>query len=117
MKSHTTILSIVFGFFVINLFVNSHIIDYCLVAVMGVSLFSESISDLIEKLWNGLAKILGYIVPTILLTVVFFLILTPLALLAKLFKSKSEYISENDSNSIFKNSNKSFDRKSFERAW
>jgi len=117
MKSHTTILSIVFGFFVINLFVNSYIIDYCLVAVMGVSLFSESISDLIEKLWNGLAKILGYIVPTILLTIVFFLILTPLALLAKLFKSKSDYILKNRNGSIFKESNKTFSKSSFEKAW
>lgn len=117
MKSHTTILSIVFGFFVINLFLNLPLINYGLVAFMALSLISETISNTIEKFWNGLAQILSHIFPTILLTLVFFLLLTPLALLAKLFNSKSDYILKNKKGSIFRDSAKSFTKDSFERAW
>jgi hypothetical protein len=117
MKSHTTILSIVFGFFVINLFLNAVIINYCLAGLMAVSLISETISNLIEKFWNGLAQLLSYIVPNILLTLLFFLLLTPLALLAKLFNSKSDYLSKNRDGSLFRISNKSFSKSSFEKAW
>tara|TARA_R100000789_G_scaffold18215_1_gene21140 strand:- start:150 stop:404 length:255 start_codon:yes stop_codon:yes gene_type:complete len=84
---------------------------------MALSLISETISNSIEKLWNGLAKILSYIVPNILLTLVFLLLLTPLALLAKLFNNKSDYILKNPGRSVFKDSNKSFSKNSFEKAW
>ena len=117
MKSHTTILSIVFGFLIINLFVASPVITYVLIALMGGSLISETISNTIEKLWNGLAKILSYIVPNILLTIVFFLLLTPLAFLSKLFNSRSDYLLKNKVNTTFRTSQKSFDKSSFERAW
>lgn len=84
---------------------------------MAVSLFSETISNTIEKLWNGLAQVLSHIVPTILLTFLFFLILTPLAILSKIFNAKTDYISENPNGSVFKNSDKSFSKNSFEKAW
>lgn len=116
-KSHTTILSIVFGFVIINLFIGSPIITYALIAIMAASLISKNLSDFIEKLWNGLALVLSYIVPNILLTIVFYLVLTPLSFLAKIFKSDSDYILRNNTESLFKDSQKTFDKKSFERAW
>jgi phage-related protein len=117
MKSHTTILSIVFGFFVLNLILDSLIINYCLIGLMAVSLISETISNFIEKIWNGLAQLLSYIVPNLLLTLVFFLLLTPLALLAKLFNSESDYLIKNRKGSIFRDPQKSISKDSFEKAW
>ncbi len=78
---------------------------------------SKKISDLIEKLWFFISKILSFIVPNILLSIVFFLILTPLSIISKIFKSKTDYISKNPSKSTFINSYKKYDKKSFERAW
>ena len=116
-KSHTTILSIVFGFLIINIFVGSPIITYVLIALMGGSLISEKFSMFIEKAWNGLALILSYIVPNILLSAVYFLVLTPLSFLAKIFNSQTDYNLKNNATSVFKKSNRTFDKKSFERAW
>ena len=84
---------------------------------MAGSLFSQSFSDFIERLWNGLAKVLSYIVPTILLSLVFYLILTPLALLSRIFSGNSDYLLKNPTVSVFKSTNKSFRKDSFERAW
>ena len=116
-NSHTTILSIVFGFLIINLFLEFKYITYILIFVSGISLFSENFSLFIDKIWFGLAKILSLIVPNILLSVVFYCILTPLSFLSKIFKSNSDFKlkNQNDSNFYFKN--KSFSKKSFEKPY
>jgi len=87
------------------------------VAIMAGSLISKTISDYIEKFWSGLALVLSYIVPNILLMLLFYLLLTPLALLSKLFNSDSDYLLKNRDGSIFRDSKKSFPKDSFENAW
>lgn len=84
---------------------------------MAGSLFSEKFSDFIEIIWNRIALILSYIVPNILLILVFYCILTPLALLSKLFKSQTDYITDNNADSNFKNSKREFNKQFFEKTW
>lgn len=117
MKSHSTILSIIFGFLVINLFFNSDLLVYFLIAISGLSIFSKLFSNIVEKLWFQLAKILSKIIPSVLLGIIFFILLTPLAFLSKLFKAKTDYKSKNNSESLFTSCNKSFSKTSFERTW
>lgn len=117
MKSHTTILSIVFGFLLINLFVDSDIIVYFLLLIMAGSLFSQKFSNFIERIWNKIAVILSYIVPNILLTLVFYFVLTPLAFLARLSNSKTDYITNNTSDSVFRGSNREYGKSFFEKPW
>jgi hypothetical protein len=97
--------------------VSSPIIIYSLIIVISLSLISNRISNTIEKIWNKFSGILGVIFPNILLTIVFFLLLTPLALLAKIFKEKSDYLTENKEGSIFINANKLYTKESFEKAY
>ena len=52
-----------------------------------------------------------------LLTLIYFLILTPISLLSKWFKFQTDFNSKNNRNTTFKIQNKSFDKESFERAW
>jgi len=102
---------------VINLFINTEVITYSLLFLMAGSLFSEKFSNFIENIWNRIALILSYIVPNILLILVFYCILTPLALLAKLFKSETDYITDNNTDSNFKNSKREFNKQFFEKTW
>lgn len=53
-----------------------------LVGLLGI--ISENVSGLISFLWMQLSKILSFIISNTLLTLVFYLILFPLALLSKL---------------------------------
>jgi hypothetical protein len=55
---------------------------------LTIGLFSTFLSVKISWLWMGLAKMLGYINSRILLCVIFFLILTPLAILRRSFSRK-----------------------------
>ena len=112
-----TILTIVFGLLFLNFFLGEQLIFYLCFFLSGIGIFSLFISRLIEKIWFKISIILSQIIPNILLTIIFFFILTPLALFSRFFKSKTEFISKNNNPSTFKNQKKIFDKKSFERAW
>lgn len=112
-----TILTIVFGLLILNLFLDKQVIIYLCVVLSGVSVFSIEVARMLEKIWFKASFILSQIIPNILLSIIFFLVLTPLALLSKLFKSKTEFTSRNDHDTIFKTQNKVFDQGSFEKAW
>ena len=112
-----TLLTIIFGLMVLNLFLDNNNIFYLTLILSGLGVFSSNISLIIEKIWFKISFILSQIIPNILLSLLFFLILTPVALLSRLFKSQTDFISKNNRNSMFKLQKKSFDKKSFERAW
>ena len=63
-----------------------------------------------------LAQLLGYIIPNILLSIVFYLILFPLSLLSKLF-TKDPLMLSSKYDSYFVDVNKEMDQKSFENMW
>ncbi len=79
---------------------------------IAIGLFSTFLSVKISWLWMGLAKILGYVNSRILLGVVFFLILTPLALLRKVFSRK---IRNSDNTSVFFDRNHKYVSGDFEK--
>ena len=112
-----TLLSIVFGLLVINLLIKNNVILFGAITISGIGIFSVKISKLIEKFWYKLSYILSQIIPNILLSLIYYVFLTPLSLLMKLFKGKSEYTLFNKKASIFIEKNKSFTKESFKRAW
>jgi len=112
-----TVLTIVFGFLFFNYFLDNGIIFYVSLLLSGIGVFSQKLSILIENIWFRVSYILSQIIPNILLSIIFFLILTPIALLSRLFKSNSNFISKNNQKTTFIDQKKSFDKNSFERAW
>ena len=117
MRSHSTILAIIFGFLFINLFYNSDRLILVLTFLSGICLFSERISVWIEKIWLNISKVLSYIIPNLILCIVFYFILTPFSILSKLFKSKTDFRFKNPSDTNFNITEKVYDKDSFERAW
>lgn len=114
---YLTVLTIVFGLLFFNFFLDNKAIFYISLIVSGLGVFSTKISVIIEKIWFKISYILSQIIPNILLSLIFFLILTPIALLSKLFNSQTNFISRNNQKTTFLIQNKSFDKKNFERAW
>ncbi len=114
---HSTILSIVFGLLIFFLFVENKYILYFSIILSALSIFSLSFSKLIEIVWFKLSLVLSKIIPNILLTIIYYFMLTPIGIIAKIFKIKSEFIIKNQKNSTFKNQRKSFEKESFKRAW
>ena len=117
MKSHSSILAIVFGFSVLNLWLESDILNLSLLMLAGFCLISLTLSNLVERIWIGLAKLLSKIIPNILLSIIYFVVLTPLAIISRTIFNQTYLNYNNHSKSFFKNINKDFSKKSFEKSW
>lgn len=85
--------------------------------VAGFSLLFEKVACLVHVLWMKLAKLLSYVAPNILLTIIFFLVLTPIALLQKVLSKNSAFRAINGKTSAFYETNKKFERNHFEKPW
>ena len=87
-------------------------------AIIGIAgLFSDYLANKIEWVWMKLTYVLSLIVPNILLSVLFYLFLFPIALLAKLFSKKNFLQLKNIENTTWFTERKVFDAKSMENPW
>lgn len=112
-----TVLTISVGLIVVYLFTKvKWVLDISLVIGL-IGVFSTYLSEKIDFLWMKLAWVLSKIIPNIVLGIVFYLCLFPLSVLSKLFIGKDILNLKNTSNSIFKTSNKNFEKVSFEKPW
>jgi len=75
---------------------------------------SNRCAAIIDFLWMKLAALLGLIVPNILLALVFYLFLTPIALLSRLGK-KDALMLKNKYPTMFKVYDRKFDKSYFEK--
>lgn len=112
-----TLLVITIGFAVVYLFSK---VDYFLYISIGVGLagiISDFIARKIEWVWFQIAQLLSKIVPNIILSAVFFLFLSPIAWLSRIFGEKNPLHLKNTDNSLFKERNKTFEPADFEKPW
>ena len=78
-----------------------------------IGMVSTFLSRIIEKIWFKIAEILGYIVPNIILSVIFYMFLFPISLISKLF-GKVDYLKlKNKETSTYINLSKKFNKDSF----
>jgi hypothetical protein len=82
-----TILVILTGFTIIGLLIHNNTVIAAGVIISVLSLVSVIVEKWIVFLWLKFAHILGWVNSRILLSVVFYVFLTPLSLLKKLFSS------------------------------
>ena len=112
-----TMLTISMGFLVVYFIINDNWALFTALGIGIIGISSAFISKLIEKLWFKLAWLLGLIIPNILLTCIFFLILFPFALLSRLFRRTDLLHLKNNADSTFTVCNKEYGKKSFENPW
>lgn len=112
-----TVLTIVVGFVLIYLITKY---KWCLTLAFFVGLagvLSDFLARQIDFLWMKLSLVLSYIVPNIVLTVIFYCFLFPVAQLTKLFGKKDPLHLRNSVDSLFKSNDKVFDKAYFEKHW
>lgn len=112
-----TVLIITVGFVIIFLITKVQWAIFVAVGIGLIGILSSYLSKKIDFLWMKLAWILSLIIPNILLGLVFYLFLFPISLLAKLFGNKDPLILKNKTDSIYINSNKKFEKETFEKLW
>ena len=110
-------LTITVGFLILFLISNSRL-PLWIALITGVSgLVSLKLAILIDRAWMWIAKILGYIMPNILLSLIFFLFLFPISLLQKLFSKKDPLQIRGKRDSTFLYRTREFSKESFEKPW
>lgn len=112
-----TVLTIVVGFVLIYLITKwkwSLSVAF-FVGLAGV--LSDFISKWIDFAWMKLTLVLSYIVPNIVLSLIFYLFLFPIALLNRLFGKKDPMHLKNTAPTLFKHNEKVFDKAYFEKHW
>jgi Saxitoxin biosynthesis operon protein SxtJ len=115
-KQLETILTICMGLIVIYCITHNKYILY-LTILIGVSgLIIEKIAMAVTWLWTKLSEGLGFISSKLLLSAIFYLILSPIAFLFRLFK-KGQLNLKNDKVSLFKTRNHLYTSDDFENLW
>ena len=80
--------------------------------------FETRITGAIADYWMRFASVLGRINAKIMLALIFFVILTPIAFLYRMFNREAvARFRENRQNSYFDDVNKSYIREDFEKVW
>lgn len=114
---YKTVLTISIGLLIFYYFFNYNILIYITLALGVLSLAFERFSLIIEKVWFGIAFILGLIIPNIVMSLIFYFFLTPIAFIYKLFKNDPLMLNNNNYKSYFVNSKYDTSKKSFEKIW
>lgn len=82
-----------------------------------VSLASARVMFWITKVWMMLGTLLGHFVPNVLLTIVYFVILVPLALITQILNRSSLFKLKPNSHTQYVTRDHTFTRDDFERPW
>lgn len=112
-----TVLIISVGFTALYLFTKWDWTIYIALAIGLTGILSTRLSEMVDILWMGIARLLNFIMPNILLSIIFYFFLFPLAVLSRIFGKKDPLNLKNQPGSNFKNSNRKFDKASFEKTW
>lgn len=111
-----TIVTILLGFIVCYIGFKSVYFLYAALVIGTVSLLSASMAGYIHKAWMLLAKLLSYVMPNIVMGVLFYLFLTPIALIQRLIKKNNPLLLQKQG-STFISTSKTFSQKDFEKPW
>jgi len=111
------ILTIVVGLLVFFYFLKSKWLfnTALILGILGV--FSDFAAEKIAWIWLKIAEFLGRVNSTILLSFIFFIFLTPLALLMKVFKKSDSLKLKKVSGSAYDERNHRYTAKDLENTW
>ncbi|WP_296622206.1 SxtJ family membrane protein [Marivirga sp.] len=110
------VLVITAGFLLFYLFFELEALLYIAVAIAVFGALSQNITQGINWLWMKLALILGWINTRIILSLIFYLFLTPIALFSRLF-TKDPLRLKQPKDSNFEERNHLYNKEELENIW
>jgi hypothetical protein len=104
-KNFGIVFSIVFFAIFLYILINNDIFNYWLIGVSSVflilGLINSKILTPLNKIWFKLGNLLGRVVAPIVMMLIFFLVVTPTAIIMKILKKDLLNIKKNDSTSYW----------------
>jgi hypothetical protein len=116
-ERYKTILVIVTGLLVASLVFKSTSILYVALAVGILSSFIPAVAKAIEWCWLKLALGLGWVNSRILLSLIYFIFLLPIAWISRLFTRDPLMLKRPKVNSLFVTRNHTYSKKDLENIW
>lgn len=110
-------LAIVVGFVGLSLIFKIPVLTYIALAIGFGSLLSTTIQRGIIFVWEKIAKVIGTVNSYLLLSVIFFIFLTPIALLMKLLNNKDSLRLKKPTDSNFFERNLKFKKEDLSNIW
>lgn len=116
-KDYQNILAIVVGLLVLSLVFNVKELAWVAVLLGLATLFSNRATAIIAELWLKLSEAIGFVISRIILTLTFFVVLTPLALIYRLFKKDSLQLRRSLKNTYYFDRNCQYSAKDLINPW
>lgn len=112
-----TVLVITVGFLVLFFFSKQNTFLYVALGVGVLGALSSYLAEKIDWIWTKIGWVLSFIVPNIIMTLVFYVVLTPTAFLSRIFGKSDPMDLKNSQPSLFKKKDTTFSKESFEKPW
>lgn len=106
MKKNKSILVIVIGFLILHLIFKINSLFYISLTIGVLSLLSSKFDTFLLYIWEKIALVLGWINTRIILSLTFFIFLTPLGVLSRLFSKDNLQIKNNNTTTFTKRNHK-----------
>ena len=116
-QSKETVLVITVGLLVLYVIFKNRVFLYCALGIGVAGVLSFYLSEKIHWLWNRLSMLLSAVTNRILLGVVFFLVLTPMALVRRLGKKDGLRRFDRNATSNFSRREHVFEKQDLENTW
>ena len=110
-----TILTICVGFLILFLILDSIVFLHISLILGLIGITSNFLSRKIEIVWFKFGQLLGYILPNVVLSIIFYFLLVPISFIAKFFKKEDLLKLNQNYDSTFIKVSKKFDADSFKR--
>jgi hypothetical protein len=116
-QAKETVLVITVGFLVLYIVFKKTGFLYCALGIGLAGVFSFYLSEKIHWFWNRLSVLLGAVSNRVLLGVVFFLVLTPMALIRRMRGKDGLRRFDTSATSNFSRREQVFEKKDLEQVW
>ena len=111
-NTYKTILTICIGLLIIYVFTEVKVLITISIVLGLIGIISKYLSKKIEWMWFKFSEILSYIIPNIILSVIFYFLLFPISIFSKIFR-KEDLLQKKYNGSTFLKTTKEFDSNSF----
>lgn len=111
-----TILVFVIVLIILFLIYRNDNLIYASLALGAIAIFIPSLSRKIHDVWMKFAELLGFVMNKVILGLVFFIFLVPIAFLSKMFR-KNPLKVKKGMNTYFSERNFTYTKKSLEQLW
>ena len=115
-RAYQTILVIVLGFSLLSWYFDIKELFYFALGINLISLLFSSIALLIDRFWYGLAEFMGKYVSKIILSLIYFFVLVPIAAISK-SKTKKNLMIDKNNDTTFTTINKKYTQEDLKNLW